>query len=287
MILGPPYHRHGKGPAGWSIKAYGGGCVPFTVDRKNLRVDDRHYVFVNAGQDYEFRTPAESTLFNFTIFLTDHDLRDAWTSHLRSEECLLTNAHTCAIAMPEFMPIALRVSDSIDIMRSSLRRLWEAGEISPEIVSAGACEMIRQAVAAQAEVIGQTRKVSAVRRVTREEAVRRIRRAVDYIEGNIRAPLDLDRLADVACMAKHHFLRRFRDIVGVTPYQFVLRRRIAAAECLLLESETGAAEVGRACGFRTPANFSAAFRNAKGLAPTAWRKSQLGNFSKAWDDDID
>ena len=281
MILGPPYHRHGKGPAGWSIKAYGGGGVPFQVERQNLWIDESHYVVVNAGQDYEFRTPSESTLFNFTIFLTETDLRDAWASHFCSEDDLLANAHTVSAGRPEFMPIRHRVSESISRLRSSLRTLWEADAISPEIVRAGMCTIVGEAVAAQAEVFVQTRKVAAVRRVTREETVRRIRRAVDYIEDNIRTPLDLDRLSAVACMAKHHFLRRFRDVIGLTPYQFVLKRRIAAAEHLLLKGDDCAADIGRACGFENPANFSAAFRAMTGMAPMAWRQSQLGNFSKA------
>ncbi len=283
MILGPPFHRHGKGPAGWSIKGYAGGSVPFRLDRRQFHVDDGAYLVVNAGQDYEFETPADSPLFNFTIFLTAADLRDAWASHVASDEALLDDPG--AGHGPECMAIALRIPDRIAGLRSFLRRRWEAGLATAEMIDSAACEIVAAAMSDQAEVLGQARKVRAVRRATREEAVRRIRRAVDYIESTPCAPLNLDALAAVACMSKHHFLRCFKAVTGQTPYRFVLHRRIARAEKLLVKTTRHAADIGRACGFDDPASFSAAFRELKGAPPQAWRTAQLRNFSQSGDSD--
>ena len=119
----------------------------------------------------------------------------------------------------------------------------------------------------------QVRRVAAVRRRTREEAARRVERALRFIETDISRRLDLALLAAVSCMAKYHFLRRFKDVTGDTPHQFILRKRLARASELLLNSDLSAAEIGRKCGFADPSSFSSAFRSARGLPPKAWRSA--------------
>ena len=43
-------------------------------------VGDENFLVVNAGQEYEFSTPPESPLFNFTIFMSELEVADAWAS---------------------------------------------------------------------------------------------------------------------------------------------------------------------------------------------------------------
>ncbi|NJO33228.1 MAG: helix-turn-helix transcriptional regulator, partial [Rhodospirillales bacterium] len=101
------------------------------------------------------------------------------------------------------------------------------------------------AAAVTTDLVDLALRVPAVRDSTREETVRRIRRAVAAIETDITRQLDLHRLAAIACMGRHHFLRRFKNITGETPHQFILRRRIARGRELLLTSELSAAEICR------------------------------------------
>jgi AraC-like DNA-binding protein len=274
IILGPPFHRHWSGAAGYSIKAYVGGRVPFIVERRLHVVDDAHYLIVNAGQDYEFRTPADSTLFNFTIFMSEAEVADAWASLRRSDESLLDDPDTADEAVPEFLAAPMRVSESMLRARSQLRTLAFEGLLSIECRAAAVSEIIGEALATQYAAVSQMRKVHAVRRSTQKEAVLRVRRAVDFIEADITRELDLSTLSKIACMAKHHFLRRFKDVIGQTPHQFILRRRLALAEELLLDTDLGAAEIGRLCGFADASAFSSAFRASRGLAPLIWRGAQ-------------
>jgi AraC-like DNA-binding protein len=124
-------------------------------------------------------------------------------------------------------------------------------------------------------------RVQAFRHRTRAEAFRRIRRAIDFIEADISRRLDLAMLARVSCMAKYHFLRRFKNVTGETPHQFILRRRLARADELLLTTDLSAAEIGRRCGFADPSSFSNAFRSARGLPPLAWRAANTEKSTRA------
>jgi AraC family transcriptional regulator len=274
IILGPPYHRHWCGAAGYSIKTYVGGRVLFRIERHLCSVGDDASVLVNAGQEYEFRTPADSGLFNFTIFMSRSDVEDCWASLMRSELALLDDPMNKGAGIPEFFVTRLRPTTAEQKLRRDLRELAEAGALTTEARAVGTAELIASALRAQWLAMGQARRVEAVRRSTREETARRLRRAIDAIEADVAKPLDLEGLAVIACMSKYHFLRRFKSITGETPHQFMLERRVARGRELLLTSDLSAAEIGQQCGFTDPSSFSAAFRGRHGLPPQAWRSLQ-------------
>ena len=63
---------------------------------------------------------------------------------------------------------------------------------------------------------------------------RRINAALNFAHANFHANLNLDSLADVACLSKYHFLRLFHDQVGESPIGFLKRIRLERSACLLI-----------------------------------------------------
>lgn len=106
----------------------------------------------------------------------------------------------------------------------------------------------------------------------RAEYVRRVNRAMDFIETHLSEPLPLDRLAEVACFSRYHFHRIFLAQVGETPGQFIQRLRIEKAARLLCSHRTRpVTDIAFECGFSDTAAFSRAFRIGWGMSPTAFR----------------
>ena len=81
-------------------------------------------------------------------------------------------------------------------------------------------------------------------------------------------PLDLDRLAAAAGLSKYHFLRLFRATYGVTPAEYVSRRRIERAQDLLRATNLTVTEVCHAVGFSSLGSFSSRFRAVVGESPS-------------------
>jgi len=100
---------------------------------------------------------------------------------------------------------------------------------------------------------------------------RRIDRVLRYIEANAERPLDLDELAGVAIMSKYHFLRCFRRIVGVAPYEFLLGLRLRRAALRLTGGDEAVSAIVYDCGFGDLSSFNARFRSQLGEAPGRFR----------------
>lgn len=98
-----------------------------------------------------------------------------------------------------------------------------------------------------------------------------LRRARDLADREFAEPLDLDRLAAVARLSKWHFHRLFRVTYGVTPADYVSRRRIERAQDLLRATNLTVTEVCHAVGFSSLGSFSARFRAVVGESPSEFQ----------------
>jgi AraC family transcriptional regulator len=120
---------------------------------------------------------------------------------------------------------------------------------------------------------------------TRNEYAARMNRVVDYIQGHLGDPLDLERLAAVACFSPFHFHRLFSAWMGETLQVFVHRlRRERAAQLLVFNRLKSISEIALECGFSSSSAFARAFKGAFGLSASEWRKRKIcQSNSKPWE----
>jgi AraC family transcriptional regulator len=79
---------------------------------------------------------------------------------------------------------------------------------------------------------------------------------------------DLTELADLCGMSVRHLSRAFKSETGGTIAKFVEQAMIERARTLLTDADASVAEIARALGFSSSANFAYAFRRATGLRPS-------------------
>jgi AraC family transcriptional regulator len=106
---------------------------------------------------------------------------------------------------------------------------------------------------------------------TLDRHLARIQRVIDHIVAHLDDPIDLDRLAEVACFSPHHFHRAYRYLLGETVADTVRRLRLHRAAGTLLGSETEVARIARQAGYGSAAAFSRAFAERYGRPPGAYR----------------
>lgn len=88
-----------------------------------------------------------------------------------------------------------------------------------------------------------------------------------FIQHNLARGLSVADLAQQACLSEAHFSECFREQTGVTPYQYILRQRLATARHLITSSNLPLSEVAAHTGFSSQSALSHAFRRSFGHSP--------------------
>ena len=109
------------------------------------------------------------------------------------------------------------------------------------------------------------------RRLTAQAYSDRLQRVAVYIHAHLDEPLDLERLAGIACFSPYHFHRIYRACMGETLAETLARLRLQRAATQLARSARPIAAVAKAAGYASPAAFTRAFGASYGYSPAAFR----------------
>jgi AraC family transcriptional regulator len=99
-----------------------------------------------------------------------------------------------------------------------------------------------------------------------------LRRVKEFIEAHISKQIGISELANLVGLSQFHFIRAFKQSVGLSPYQYVLAERISVAKELLLKSDLSIAAVALMVGFSDAPQLNRAFLKLTGITPTVFRR---------------
>ena len=94
-----------------------------------------------------------------------------------------------------------------------------------------------------------------------------VRRLRDFVESSLADDLDVMTMASVAALSPAHFARAFAATIGMTPFHYVMTRRLARAHELLRRTDRSVLAIALDVGFKTPSHFTSRFRREFGITP--------------------
>ncbi|UCI17895.1 AraC family transcriptional regulator [Mesorhizobium sp. B2-1-8] len=99
-----------------------------------------------------------------------------------------------------------------------------------------------------------------------------IRRVTDYVETNLESNPSISDLANMCELSPSYFALAFRQMMGMAPHQWLMRRRVERAKAMLKTTNAGLAIVSTSCGFFDQSHFSRVFSRFEGYSPREWRR---------------
>lgn len=106
----------------------------------------------------------------------------------------------------------------------------------------------------------------------KEESVHHelVQKVNEYIEAHMSEAILLEELAESVHMSKYYFLRRFKELTGLTVHSYLNNKRLIRA-CEELKKGIPVGEVWGVCGFMDYSSFLRNFRKEYGMSPTSYR----------------
>jgi AraC-like DNA-binding protein len=110
----------------------------------------------------------------------------------------------------------------------------------------------------------------AMRRTAKLIAPRDVRRAVDYIQAQLRSPITIADIAEASGIAGRTLFKHFQDFHGISPMQYLRNARFAQVRAALIqaEPEENVTDIATAWGFSHLGRFAVEYRKRFGESPS-------------------
>jgi len=100
--------------------------------------------------------------------------------------------------------------------------------------------------------------------------------AMDCAEQRLCGPCSVADMAAAAHYSLFHFCRVFQRVVRLSPYEYLMLRRLSECARAIRETDRKLIEIGGDYGFQSPETFLRAFRRKFGVLPSQWREGLGG-----------
>ncbi|MGY8663803.1 AraC family transcriptional regulator [Bradyrhizobium sp. UFLA05-109] len=100
-----------------------------------------------------------------------------------------------------------------------------------------------------------------------------VRRLREHIDANIEHRISVEALARLANLSVCYFVRAFKQSMGLTPHDYLIRRRVERTKELLSETDLSLSEIALAAGFADQSHCARRFRQHVGMSPRDYRWS--------------
>ncbi len=102
--------------------------------------------------------------------------------------------------------------------------------------------------------------------------VARIRKVCRHLIQHIENPPRLDELSLLANMNRNKLNTAFRELFGLSVFQWLRNERLALAQERMQNSNASLTDIAEALGYSSCSNFSHAFKQRFGISPTQYRR---------------
>lgn len=170
-------------------------------------------------------------------------------------------------------PFATDLRDTLRVLPSGLhtgnKAMFAHLEALFEILPTKSRARIAQAHGHYLGLLGEVSKCVEGRLVSSE---REWSPVFDAIEASLADPPSLAELAELVSLSESRFKVLFKEFCGISPAEYIVRRKIERSKVLLKRAEAMVIEVAVDLGFSSSQYFSSVFRKYVGLTPREFRK---------------
>lgn len=98
---------------------------------------------------------------------------------------------------------------------------------------------------------------------------------INYINNNLSSNITLEQLSSDLKMDKFDLIKKFKNSMNITPYQFIIQRKLEHSKYLLRNKAYSISDIANMLNFSDQAHFSNSFKKMFGLTPNKYKQNVI------------
>ncbi|MBN2290932.1 MAG: helix-turn-helix domain-containing protein [Pirellulales bacterium] len=196
--------------------------------------------------------------------------------HLRRQECDKYMDVYWVHFVPDSLYLAFLLSHvaNVHMWPSSSLEYWlDACEGIPRLFEGGSRALFYRVQAMLMDLVSRILETYRLEHVAAvDPAFEQLRPAIVFMDRHLVDNPSLAEIAKVVHLAPNYFHRKFSATFHVTPFNYMLTRRLNLGRQLLLSTNLTLDSVAERCGFSSAFHFSKLFKKHRGISPSHLRR---------------
>jgi AraC family transcriptional regulator len=263
---GPVCRDNIRGPLSLFCNISGKSNV--AVEKKQVTVLEDFFFITNHDQHYTLEVDTGQRSETFNIHFGEYEADQVLQAMNLTPEKLLDE---CAFAVPLTRIDLYNKLYHRDVVFNNLVEALKSDTSGKLNEEEKLHDVLRHLLCQDARVKKIAETIPVLKTATRQEIMRRLLNAVDFIYTFHNKDLTLDELAQASCLSKFHFLRLFKIAFQKTPHQFISELKVHQAKKMLKDPKLEIHTIANSLGFNHASSFSRMFYNQSGYYPSQLR----------------
>jgi AraC family transcriptional regulator len=242
------------------------------VGKELARVDNDYFFLTNQHQNYTLAIENPQTE-TFNIHFSEKLLSQVYAGLVLSAEKLTDLPIADHHSPVEFYNRLYPKEESFQRLTKALYSHSKQGWQDALLLEEQLTEVMVYLLGMHKHIAKEVNRLAAVKKSTQTEVYRRLCLSLNYLHSYYAQEISLDELAAIACLSKFHYLRVFKSVFQLSPYQYLLKLRLEKAGELLKHTSIPVSIISIESGFQNITSFSRFFHQRYGYSPTEYRKT--------------
>ncbi|MGM9476562.1 helix-turn-helix transcriptional regulator [Pedobacter sp. GSP4] len=258
----------------YTIKFVFNGSENCEINKRKFRIYPDTFAIVNAGTNFCSKIDSINPVNTFSVSFGENFIKDFHHSFSSSDENLLDGKEAGEI--PAFIESLYPFTGDMRFNVLHLKKQLDKGLNNEMLINEYMYHcLLNYYKIYDKEVVQKLGRLSFIKTKTREEVLKRLTLAKEFISSNYNQNISLEHIAEQACLSVNHLLRTFKEAYEISPYQFLMQLRLNRAKMLLQTTSYSLNEIVGLVGFECPSSFIRLFKNTFNITPLKYKKSRL------------
>ena len=253
----------------FSLKYVVDRCIYYKVGKKEHAVAAGNFLLACKQQHVNAYFDSKQTVKSICIDIRPSTVAEAYTVLSAKHDHDFYNYLDGYFKAPQFFESVYPIATApFGIMLNHLATAIANGQASTHITKEWFLELVEKVIFHEYGNCLSLNGIHSAKLETRKEILRRLKIGRQYMDDSFLEAGGINQIAKACSMSEFHFFRSFRQAFGISPYQYLLNKRLELAKELVSQKELSLTAIAAHCNFPDIYTFSKAFKRKYGVAPS-------------------